>query len=236
MIYLFLLALAGIHLGCVWLLWLSLWPGLAESVLVTALVLGVIGLVYGVPVILLCYGLYYWLYRRVYYRRKHPLLFKAEMEMNAAVQQSPYHRRLRRWLKTSCLTAIALIFLTSILIKLELPRTFAFRLARPAFEAELARLPLQENPTQDNSPQDPPQENWSSSNGKRFGLYWVPEYHVLAEGGTYFKTGDHGFIWAYTYGFVYQPHPYDSPFGTSPYNYHPVVDDWYWFEAGQEWL
>ena len=227
MIYLFLLVLAGIHLGCMWLLWLSLWPGLAESVLVTAAIVGIIGLVYGAPVILLFYVLYYWLYRRVYYRRKHPLLFKAELEMNAAARQRPYQKQLRRWLKTSCLTAIALIFITSILIKLELPRKFAFRFARPAFDAELARLSTQDNPTQ---------ESWSSSDGKTFGMYWVPEYHVLAEGGTYFKTGDHGFIWPYTYGFVHQPHPYDSPFGTSPYNYHPVVDDWYWFEAGQEWL
>jgi hypothetical protein len=56
------------------------------------------------------------------------------------------------------------------------------------------------------------------------------------KGSIYLETGHHGFLFTDTYGFVYRPNPKDSVhFREDLYEYHRIVDEWYWFKAINPW-
>jgi hypothetical protein len=48
----------------------------------------------------------------------------------------------------------------------------------------------------------------------------------------------HGFLFdSCAYGFVYRPNAQGSErFGYDVYEHYPVVDDWHWFKAGNDFL
>lgn len=216
--YCILLLLISLHLGCAGLLWASIWPGLSEEIISTLSFVAIFLGIFIVPVIALIF-LLRWLYNHWYIRRTPPRLFDTEAKLGSESQQSQKIVNPRKiWLKRLALSAIALFFITHILLKIELPRKWAFHLVRPVFEAELLAIDTA--------------QPWTSTVGKKIGLYWIPEYQVFEQGGVYFKTGKHGFAFLDTYGFVYQPNSNTSPFGNDPYVYFPLVDDWYWFQAG----
>lgn len=110
------------------------------------------------------------------------------------------------------------------LLTFYLPRRIAFNLSRPAFEQWLA-----ENPTLTNKPR---------SINTQLGIYKVDEYASELPSGHYFRVYSHGDGLGpdtVSYGFAYQPNPEKSPFGAAYYTIYPLGNQWYWFQASNDW-
>lgn len=110
------------------------------------------------------------------------------------------------------------------LLKFYVPRRIIFALSRPAFESWLAAH---------RSDVDK-----SRSIDTKIGFYHVEKYAVDLRGGDYFQVHSHGDGLSpdtISYGFVYRPNLAGSPFGAAHYRIYRLGDDWYWFQASDDW-
>jgi hypothetical protein len=226
---------------CIGLLWFSCFPGaLADASmpffwLMFLLVAHPIGILIGL--ILPAVGLAIWRRSRWSRDRQPPRSSPRSPPSNSPIDlpidppnNPPGGRSPRRpvhpALKRLVIATLGAVFLTSVLIRTNLPQVLAFSISRPAFEVLLADPVKLENLCGQRLPQ-------------QVGLYFVVECDRDPRGGVYFSTGSHGgFLFdSDTYGFVYQPNAHGSQrFGEDSYEYYPVVDGWYWFRAGRDWL
>ena len=196
--------LIGINLACVLCIIFSLWPGLLVDVIVLAFVL----LLY--PAIAI--GIVLAIIAAVYFRQRIHTLQNRNDARAQPIKRHPWFGRL-------ALATVAVFMVSYSLIHLEIPRRIAFNLSKPAFEAVLAEAPVTLSFE-------------GKSLDKRLGIYQIPSYAADGQGGVYFKTGDHGFIWTDVYGFAYQPNQGRNPYGQGGI-YHPVTKDWSWFVVTQ---
>ncbi len=115
-----------------------------------------------------------------------------------------------RWL---AIAAPVMAGLTWGIIQLEILPTVAFRVSQTAFEKSLIVIP-----------------DSVSQVDKHIGLYKVKRYGPDPRGGVYFHvtSGEVG-LDVISYGFVYQPNRYGSPFGTVNYTLEHLTEDWYVF-------
>ena len=220
-----------VHLCCLCLLWFSIWPGWIEDIWANLFFWGILAAGLALVGVVL-WGLYAVIRRYTQWTNPidvfvTPLVRPIVVPLWERVSgwlTLDVQRRLSYWVQRLALTAIASVFATHLLIKIDLPIKLGFWIARPAFESELA--PLLTGRT----------SYWSSSSAQYISFYRVKKYEGSRDSGTYFVTGDHGFIFPDTYGFVYQPYPLETPFGDEFYRYHLLVDDWYWFRVSPPWL
>lgn len=110
------------------------------------------------------------------------------------------------------------------LLKFYVPRRIAFALSRPAFENYLTehRFKTYKSPSIDT----------------KIGFYHVEKYAIDQRGGDYFQVHSHGDGLSpdtISYGFVYRPNLEGSPFGAAHYRIYRLGDDWYWFQASDDW-
>ena len=125
------------------------------------------------------------------------------------------------WPKRLTLLTIVIALTTQLLLTAEIPRKVAFHLSRPAFEAARINAPTTRFSDQ--------------ALNQRLGIYWISYYGADDQGGVYFMTGSHGFIFRDTYGIAYRPQPGSNPFGNQGNEYHSLSQDWYWFKAHFDW-
>ncbi len=224
--------LLSTQVTCIGLLWFSCFPGaLVDAsipffLLMFLLVAHPLGILIGL--ILPAVGLAIWM-RSHYQRDREPPKSPSRSLPSGSPSDLPRgrspRRPLDRALKRRAIATLGAIFLTSVLIRTNLPQVLAFSISRPAFEVLLADPVKLEDLCGQRLPQ-------------QVGLYFVMECDRDPRGGVYFSTGSHGFLFdSDTYGFVYQPNAHGSQrFGEDPYEYYPVVDGWYWFRAGRDWF
>ena len=124
------------------------------------------------------------------------------------------------------LAAIPVIgVLTFALLILYVPRRMAFLASRAAFESALGQI---------NTGVVGPMEL-----NRRLGAYLVDSYAVYPHGVVYFRVYDAPDGLGpdtRSFGFVKNPNSTSSLFGAAYCRVHHVVDDWYWFEASDDWF
>jgi hypothetical protein len=141
-----------------------------------------------------------------------------------------------------------IIALTYGLLKFYIPRRIAFALSQPAFEQWLYHVQFENRSF-------PPSTNYRSGHGQglvarpeitpegqglqtKLGLYQVEEYIMGDRNDHYFRTYSHGAGLGpdtVSYGFAYQPHPQQTPFGSAGYRLYPLAAQWYWFTTSNDW-
>ncbi|MBD1856726.1 MULTISPECIES: hypothetical protein [Leptolyngbya] len=213
MYYFWIVLFLGVQLFCLGLLWVSCFPGALTDV-EWSLILPLYWLLttpLGILILLLAFGFVIWSRRR----------WNSQIRPPA---ESLPKRQPRRFLKQLVVVTCLVLFLTSILIRINLPQTIAFSLSRPAFDAFIANEAKLVKLCRD--PLKP-----------QLGIYRIKDCDIDSQGGIYLQTGWHGFLFnSAAYGFVHRPNPHGSErFGKDIYEYHPVVEDWYWFRASQDW-
>jgi len=122
------------------------------------------------------------------------------------------------------LVAIPIILVTTLtLLVFSVPYRTAFLISRSAFEAALSRVP-------------------ESSRGvpisTRLGVYRIDQYAADPRGGIFFRvhSGRDGIgPDTMSYGFAKRPNPTGPPFGNAHYTFGPMVGDWYWFKASNDY-
>lgn len=123
---------------------------------------------------------------------------------------------------------VAVIFV--LVVMAQLPANVGFRVSRWAFEASADRFRADAQTVRSDS--------WNVVNtGDRFGLYRVDKVGIDGRGGIYFRvnTGQDGIgPDRMSYGFVKSPNATGSPFGRSHYEVRQIVDDWYVFQASDD--
>jgi hypothetical protein len=123
---------------------------------------------------------------------------------------------------TQILMAPVMVCATYAALKLYIPRRIAFRASMNSFAKQL--------------PNAPAPDRHEVPLGKWLGLYHVDQFASDKRGGIYFRTGTAAdMIDTYSYGFVYRPNLYGSPFGNAYYVIRPITKDWYWFQANNDW-
>jgi hypothetical protein len=111
-----------------------------------------------------------------------------------------------------------------ILIKFYIPRRLAFIASRSAFEQIRVQIPVA--------------KAGKMRLDRQLGFYTVDEYAADSRGGVYFRvySGGNGIgIDVTSYGFVYQPNPEGSPFGSADYQVFYLSENWYWFRVSDDW-
>jgi hypothetical protein len=212
MSFIMIFLLAAIQLICLWLLWLSCFPGALVDGLWLPIILLYLVLTQYVAVLtlvaLLVLGWAIWL-------RSRP--------RNQSASRSTGKTRLRSIKKRLIWMTGGMMICTLLLIGLNLPQKIAFSLSRPAFDAFIA----------DSVKVD---QTCGRSMKQQFGFYQVEECDRDPKGGIYLKTGQYDFLNSIAYGFVHRPNPKGSTyFGKDIYEYHAVINEWNWFKAGNDW-
>ncbi len=72
----------------------------------------------------------------------------------------------------------------------------------------------------------------------QLGIYQVDEWAVDPRGGVFFRvnTGGDGLgPDTMSYGFAKHPNSTGTPFGMAKYRTFPLVGDWYWFRASNDY-
>lgn len=180
------------------LVWLSVHPGLSTELAVLAL----IGSPFWVPAVCISSFLYW-----------------------DMIHQVPDYRvptEARLWRRVIVALLLLALLLNGGLLWGGLARRVAFRRARPAFEALVARA-------QAASARGEPVE-------RRLGVYDVDQIAADPRGGLYFRTRcrSDGFSARHlSYGFSLRPNRAGSPFGDVDYTLSHLVDDWYCFRASE---
>jgi hypothetical protein len=121
------------------------------------------------------------------------------------------------------LISLSIVIVSLVLIVAGLPRRFAFRISRPAFERHVARAPASEYE--------------GEALGRFLGSDYVDRYGADPRGGVYFRThaGADGIgLDTMSYGFAYKPNPKGTPFGRAGYELSQVTGDWYIFSASND--
>ncbi len=108
-----------------------------------------------------------------------------------------------------------ILLISSIVLKLYIPRRLAFMTSQSAFEQIIVDEKITFN--------------------RRFSFYKVDKYTTDASGNKYFNItsrsdGIIGFD-VVSYGFTYQPNRKQSSFGSSGYQLFRLYGDWYWFRV-----
>ena len=119
------------------------------------------------------------------------------------------------------LVAPVVVCMTYASLRYYVPRRIAFAACRGQFEKHLAAA-------QAGTPSAPA---W-------MGIYRVDECRADERGGVYFRTGttaDGIGPDTLSYGFAYKPNTNGSPFGAARYRAYPLLGDWYWFQASNDW-
>lgn len=115
------------------------------------------------------------------------------------------------------------LFLSLGLLVFYIPRRIAFRFHQRAFEAIVVNVPVSER---------------GVAADRRVGMYRVDEFAADPRGGVYFRVyaGMDGIgPDTMSYGFVKSPNSMGSPFGASKYRAFPLIGDWHWFRASNDW-
>ncbi|RZM77220.1 hypothetical protein [Leptolyngbya iicbica] len=201
-----LIALLGLDLYCLVLLWCGVWPGRLGEAMFWTIILGMLAL--AVAVFFSVVGVIVWGWRAVTRSRRRA----------RTIVPKPRAYPLKR---VAIATAIFVVF-TYVALSHHWPMRVAFGLSKPAFTARLADAPV----TDQNFSEFPLNE--------RLGVYYVTYYAADSGGSVYFQTGFHGF-WAAPHGFAYQPNDQGSPFGHTGHFFAPVAKDWYLFRASHDW-
>lgn len=152
-----------------------------------------------------------------------PVLYFAAIGIMAVVRRCPRSRPIPMW-QRCLLGAIPVVLVGSLtLILYTVPFRVAFRLARPRLEALVATASRG--------------ESGAKPLGQHFGPYFVDEYGADKRGGVYFRvmTGIDGFVDTMSYGFAFRPNPEGTPFGRARYDTFPLGNDWYWFQASNDY-
>jgi hypothetical protein len=122
-------------------------------------------------------------------------------------------------------TAVAMLIvvcISSAFVRFQVPRRVAFLLSRGSFEGVLAGAPT---PEQGRLPLR-----------SRLGLYRVDEVATDLGGGVYFRIHSHpDGPDRMSHGFAFRPDREGTPFGAAQYRLHHLCDDWYSFQASDDW-
>jgi hypothetical protein len=212
--------LIGVQLLCAALLWFSGFPGMNANLLLIAFAVVYVILYYGWflvgALIVINGGILLW----HHYRQKHSHRLR---------QRSFRQSRKRRFPTKLALVTVSLIFLTSIVGTLNVPKKILFSLSRSDFDAfvnNAALVKAQCLPVMK----------------QKLGWYLVEGCDVDPRGGIYFKTGSENLILdSVSYGFVYQPNregsrEFGDLDGDLDYDHYPLTGSWYWFRAERDWL
>lgn len=127
------------------------------------------------------------------------------------------------WRTIVAMTTI--VFISTLLLTFYVPRRLAFMASRSAFESFL--------------PQASQLHNQPIALNRKLVFYHVDTYARDARGGVYFRVYSTGAGLGpdlMSYGFVYQPNLKGSPFGAAGYQLFPLSQDWYWFQASNDWF
>ena len=107
------------------------------------------------------------------------------------------------------------------MLKFYIPRRVVFPIHRSVFAGCVARAP---------------ESHSGAPLGRRLGMYYVDAFAKDPRGGVYFRTGTtSNWIDIQSWGFAYQPNDLGTPFGNGHYRVHPLVGEWYWFVASNDW-
>ncbi|MCC5636564.1 hypothetical protein LC593_11955 [Nostoc sp. CHAB 5844] len=191
---------------CVAALAISIYPGVLSEIIFVSFVLFFIGL----PIVA-AIGIFL-------------LIALIVLAQRGKLDQLQLNRKFKNfrisWRRVAMMVAI--VVLSGILLKFQIPRRLAFRVSKPAFEQMLVQAPV-------------------SSVGdmklnRQLGLYYVDEYAADPRGGVYFRVYSSRWIFQITsYGFVYKPNSKGSPFGSTNYQTFRIFGNWYWFEDSTDW-
>lgn len=194
----------SVNIGWLVALWVSIYPGALEDVLLLVLFLGVpIAIVLGwvslIALILIA--------RREVLTR----LFRCISQMRLSRRQT--------------LQMVITSGLAAALIHWQIPMRLAFSLSQPAFEALRQQAPIAK------SYSNP--DRLEMQLHRFVGLYWVDEYAGDRAGRAYFRVySGHLLDWLgeTSYGFAYRPNRSTTPFGV-PSQFLLLNGDWYGFRA-----
>lgn len=122
------------------------------------------------------------------------------------------------------IVTVFLIF-NGVLLVTRIPIKLAFAFSRPAFEAMRIET-MHDSPT-------------GESLNRRLGIYLIDRCRADSRGGIYFRShsGADGISPdILSSGFAYKPNPRGSPFGAARYHYIHLIDDWYSFQASDDYF
>ncbi len=118
--------------------------------------------------------------------------------------------------------ALAITFLTIVLILGDIPQRVAFLPTISSFEQYLEEYSHQ--------------DSTSMTFNKRLGIWKVDQYIKDLRGGSYFRIGTADKIFCkVSYGFVYKPNKEGTPFGNTLYKLGQITKDWFYFEVTEEY-
>lgn len=193
----------SVNIGWLVALWVSIYPGALEDMLLFAMFLGFpIAIVLGWVSLL---ALFLIARREVLAR-----LFRCISQMRLSRRQT--------------LQIVITSGLAAALIHWQIPMRLAFSLSQPAFEALRQQAPIAKSYSNPDRPE---------MQLHRFvGLYWVDEYAGDRAGRAYFRvySAQSDLLGKTSYGFAYRPHRSTTPFG-APSQFLLLNGDWYGFRA-----
>ena len=150
-------------------------------------------------------------------RSKQANLHDSSMQTNAARSRRNPPGRYK-----FAMTALSMLLTTYTILKLYLPRRFAFAACRGSFQQIV-----------DEGVEDEFEFNQS------IGPYKINDCFVDERGGTFFRVhsgGDGIGPDIMSYGFCYKPNRHGTPFGASGYRTYPLGEGWYWFQASDDFF